>query len=140
MTSRQWVIILKWMRDGSLSKGLERHPIAGDVRQILRLDADADGAVNYSLIWLRRLKICAAREYECQADSENEHRAFHGKNSYFFPAVGDGPLPAFAAAQRFFIESASFFRPASDRPPFFFASGFAGAEALVPLAFAQRNF
>ncbi|MEO7318557.1 MAG: hypothetical protein ABIZ56_06185 [Chthoniobacteraceae bacterium] len=53
--------------------------------------------------------------------------------------VGAGP-PALRAAQRAFMDAASFARPSGVKPPFFFgaAAAFAAGEGEVPFIFAQR--
>lgn len=66
------------------------------------------------------------------------------RGSYFFLEVGEGPLPAFAAAQRAFIAAESFALTSGETTRFFFPVVFAalafGAGALSALILAQRAF
>ena len=66
------------------------------------------------------------------------------RGSYLFLEVGEGPLPAFAAAQRAFIAAASFALTSGEKTRFFFPVAFAalafGAGALSALILAQRAF
>ena len=66
------------------------------------------------------------------------------RGSYLFLEVGEGPLPAFAAAQRAFIAAASFALTSGETTRFFFPVAFAalafGAGALSALILAHRAF